>query len=437
MRYGVMPFNVCRRVAIPVTLASIVWVCVSLLGVGHAAANVTLQVGAVKSTLLVGEPLVLMVTVKTTADVALEADLTEPTDALKVLIDRGQGFVPYREKRWTSDWRDPGKGPIDGGQRTLEYVLSYDANLKDWVFPAPGTYRVVVEYQDKDIGPFRSNVLTLTVQAPTGDEKAVHDSLRQMGPGSIGVHQPDRLGPLKPLVDRYSSSVYLQESRINDLNARLSKIMGGYDPDEIVEGGTPDNPPKRPDLRPEIVRERLSTLVPDAEAVASVPGPFQPDAVLMLAGLYDSTGNEVAARQLYERIVREFPDRQAARLALEEVGDTTPPTLQVSAAPASLWPPNHKLVSIGVAVEVSDERDPSPEVKLVSITCDDACDSALDIVGATYGTDDRQFDLRSERKGTSQVGRTYTITYSAEDAAGNKSTAETKVMIAHDQGKKK
>jgi len=93
-------------------------------------------------------------------------------------------------------------------------------------------------------------------------------------------------------------------------------------------------------------------------------------------------------------------------------------------------------VPITVTVQASDDTDAHPSVKLVSITCDDACDPALDIVGADYGTDDRQFEVRSERKGTSSSGRTYTMTYSAEDASGNKSTVTTTVTVPHDQGKK-
>ncbi len=86
-----------------------------------------------------------------------------------------------------------------------------------------------------------------------------------------------------------------------------------------------------------------------------------------------------------------------------------------------------------MTVQASDDTDLHPAVRLVSITCDDACDSTLDITGAEYGTDDRQFAVRSERKGTSVTGRTYTITYSATDASGNKTMATTKVSVPHDQ----
>ncbi len=89
-----------------------------------------------------------------------------------------------------------------------------------------------------------------------------------------------------------------------------------------------------------------------------------------------------------------------------------------------------------VTVNVSDDADPNPAVKLVSITCNDACNPAGDIQGAPLGTDDREFDLRAERTG-GVSGRIYTITYSATDASGNTSTATTAVVVPHDLGKRK
>jgi hypothetical protein len=123
-----------------------------------------------------------------------------------------------------------------------------------------------------------------------------------------------------------------------------------------------------------------------------------------------------------------------AALARDALGDETAPTLAVSASPLQLWPPNNKLVTITVAVIISDDMDESPSVGLVSIACDDGCDAAQDIAGATLGTDDRSFQLRATRRGGG-TGRTYAITYSATDDAGNQATAQTTVRVPHDQGK--
>ena len=238
--------------------------------VPRAAPPVQIEMKAVKPTLLVGEPLALIVTVGTEAP------------AVKVLVERARAFVAYEGKPWASGWRESPEG-----LRT-EYVLSYDTRLGDWVFPAPGTYRLVAEHA----GVSRSNVVWVEVKAPTGDEKAVHDALRRLGPQLIAVHRPHRLGALRPLVQRFPHSAYLQEARLNDLNAQIAQAA--HSP------------------------AQLAALVPEVEAAARVPGPFQPDTLLVLAALHDEIGHQPVARSVYERIARDFPDREAARLARRE-----------------------------------------------------------------------------------------------------------------------
>jgi hypothetical protein len=128
-----------------------------------------------------------------------------------------------------------------------------------------------------------------------------------------------------------------------------------------------------------------------------------------------------------------FADQQIFEDLRSAPSDTTPPTLSVTANPTALWPPNHKLTDVSISITVSDDADPSPGVRLVSITCDDGCDSATDVAGAAFDTDDRDFQLRAERTGTGS-GRTYRITYSATDASGNSVSAQATVTVPHDQG---
>ena len=113
--------------------------------------------------------------------------------------------------------------------------------------------------------------------------------------------------------------------------------------------------------------------------------------------------------------------------------DTTPPVLTVTATPAVLWPPNNKMVDIAINVTVKDDYDPQPEIKIESITSNEGI-AFTDYEGATPG-DDRQFRLRASRAGNNMAGRIYTVTYSATDGSGNKSTASTTVTVPHDQGK--
>ena len=114
--------------------------------------------------------------------------------------------------------------------------------------------------------------------------------------------------------------------------------------------------------------------------------------------------------------------------------DTTPPTLTVTFTPATLWPPNNKLVPITATFTVSDDYDPAPEIKLESITASESL-AVDDIQGAQFGSDDRQFSLAAKRAGTNPAGRIYTVTYSATDGSGNKATASASVTVPHDQGK--
>ena len=51
---------------------------------------------------------------------------------------------------------------------------------------------------------------------------------------------------------------------------------------------------------------------------------------------------------------------------------------------------------------------------------------------AEFGTDDREFQLRAERRGN-RTGRVYTVTYEAEDASGNVAVAQAWVTVDHDR----
>lgn len=113
-------------------------------------------------------------------------------------------------------------------------------------------------------------------------------------------------------------------------------------------------------------------------------------------------------------------------------GDTTPPQLSVSLSPSTVWPPNRKMVHVTATISVSDDSDPNPGVRLLSVTCNEAVEAG-DIAGAATGTDDRQFDVRAARTGQRKEGRVYTALYEAVDAAGNRTTAAATVTIPHDQ----
>jgi len=119
------------------------------------------------------------------------------------------------------------------------------------------------------------------------------------------------------------------------------------------------------------------------------------------------------------------------------VVDTTPPEVQsIRPSPHVLWPPNHRMVPVRVAVQATDACG-EVKSKIVSITSNEAVNGIGD--GNTAPdwriTGDLTVDLRAERSGPG-TGRTYTIKLEIEDEAGNKITRETTVKVPHDLGKR-
>jgi hypothetical protein len=121
--------------------------------------------------------------------------------------------------------------------------------------------------------------------------------------------------------------------------------------------------------------------------------------------------------------------------AVVTVEDTTPPTITVLLTPNTLFPaPNHKMRKIKATVVAEDTCDPNPLVELVSITSNEPenglgdGDTAPDVEGADYGTDDDTFYVRAERSGTG-TGRIYTVTYAVTDGSGNTSSASATVTV--------
>jgi hypothetical protein len=124
--------------------------------------------------------------------------------------------------------------------------------------------------------------------------------------------------------------------------------------------------------------------------------------------------------------------------------DADPPVFEsLTVTPDVLWPPNHKMVAIEVAWEVTDNLDENPSVTLKSIEMNEGDETNTydptfdDTLGDGHTTDDIQIDdegviyLRAERSGTGE-GRVYTLTYEVTDSDGNVSTASVTITVPHE-----
>jgi hypothetical protein len=124
---------------------------------------------------------------------------------------------------------------------------------------------------------------------------------------------------------------------------------------------------------------------------------------------------------------------------LVTVRDTQPPSLQVTLTPTLLWPPDHRMVRVDATISASDTCGAPPQVVLTSITSDQPDNGVADgntvndIQGGAVETLDLSFFVRAERAGNNPSGRTYTVTYTATDASGNKTHTSATVHVPHSQ----
>jgi len=114
------------------------------------------------------------------------------------------------------------------------------------------------------------------------------------------------------------------------------------------------------------------------------------------------------------------------------VADRTPPVVtNIVASPSNLWPPNHKMVAVRVAVTAEDAVDAAPVSRIVTVTSNQPINGPGD--GNTASdweiTGPLTLNLRAERAGGSD--RLYSIEVVTTDFSGNSTTSTVVVSVAH------
>lgn len=115
--------------------------------------------------------------------------------------------------------------------------------------------------------------------------------------------------------------------------------------------------------------------------------------------------------------------------------DKSGPTIAgMPGAACSLWPLNHKLVQVATVSASDVGSGIAPNTFTVAGTSNEpASPGELDIVITANGAGGFVVQLRAERLGTG-TGRTYTLTATAKDLAGNTVTLTSSCRVPHDQG---
>jgi hypothetical protein len=137
----------------------------------------------------------------------------------------------------------------------------------------------------------------------------------------------------------------------------------------------------------------------------------------------------------------EINDPASSNITIEVV-DTTAPTLAPEPNLSILWPPNHKMVDVTINANASDDSSLPPTLT-AEVTSNEPQEGLGDgdmtpdwttpVIDQANGIITLQ--LRAERSGLGN-GRTYTVSITAIDNAGNASTANVETIVPHDQSKK-
>lgn len=105
--------------------------------------------------------------------------------------------------------------------------------------------------------------------------------------------------------------------------------------------------------------------------------------------------------------------------------DKTPPSVTLSANPAVLWPPNHKMVNVMVTGSAIDSTSGIASVVFTVV-------DEYGLVQPVLSGFNTAIPLEAWREGTDMDGRHYTILAVVTDKAGNQITASTVVVVPHD-----
>ena len=111
------------------------------------------------------------------------------------------------------------------------------------------------------------------------------------------------------------------------------------------------------------------------------------------------------------------------------VHDCEPPVIHsISASPALLWPPNHKMQPVTLSVGATDNCHLARS-KIVSVTSNEGFDNSHRNRPVDWEiTGDLRVNLRAERSGNG-AGRVYTVTVECADDSANTSTVVTRVTV--------
>lgn len=128
--------------------------------------------------------------------------------------------------------------------------------------------------------------------------------------------------------------------------------------------------------------------------------------------------------------VTDLAGNATTRIVMLHAVDQTPPEIvSLVATPAQIAPANRKMVSVSVSATATDNCDPSPVTRIVSVASNEPTTSANDNTGPDWViTGDLTLQVRAEVASDTEA-RIYTIRVSSTDASGNVDYSNVQVKV--------
>lgn len=111
------------------------------------------------------------------------------------------------------------------------------------------------------------------------------------------------------------------------------------------------------------------------------------------------------------------------------------PTISASVSPETIWPPNHKTVTLTLSGSISAPSGCSLSGASYSLSDSEGIFNQSGPLAVSGGAYSASVQVEASRLGGNLDGRTYTLTVTAADAAGSSSASAT-ALVPHDQRKK-
>ena len=353
---------------------------------------------------------------------------------VSVLLGNGDGtFQPAVQYRVDGVGENPSSlaiGDLDGDDNLdLAVANGYGGTVSVLLGNGDGTFQVAVNYGAGD-GP--SSVAIGDLDGDDYPDLAVANGDFYSYTVSVLLGNGD--GTFQDAVNYGAgdapSSVAIGDLDGDDYPDLAVANNGDYNVSVLINTGGAENQPPVAQCQNVNVPTDLATCAAVAASVDN--GSFDPDGDPITLeqtppGPYD-LGDTVVTLTVADD--KDATDECTATVTV--VDQEAPFISSVSASPNVLWPPNHKMVPVVLAVDATDNCAQQPPCKISSV-------SSNEPVGKTapdWEMGNLTVNLRAERYGKGH-GRIYTITVECTDQSGNRSTDTAKVTVPHDKGKRR